>query len=164
MRFDRTRWYAIAFWAVSFGLGCQAAKPGASAGNPDAISLATFRFLFKLDPRLAGGTYGGERWVSPPTYSIATQRGPESTVEIKVEGVDSKGKPVRIHPKWSASDPQMVTVSPVSANRQDHIRIAIKRPGESKLEVTAEDLLKELVVRAKPVGTTSLQIEVVQPP
>jgi hypothetical protein len=38
----------------------------------------------------------------------------EGLVEAKILGVDNQGAQVKISPKWLASEPDMVTVTPVS--------------------------------------------------
>ena len=82
--------------------------------------LTDITVLFKLDPRLSGGTYGGERWLSPPTFTSAAQGGTVGTVDARVKGVDDKGRPVDIVPEWTATNPEMVTVTP---GERDEFRI-----------------------------------------
>jgi FKBP-type peptidyl-prolyl cis-trans isomerase FklB len=77
-----------------------------------ASDLRDIKMSFKLDPRLTRGRYMGDRWVSPPTYTGVRQEGKEYAVEARAEGLDAKGRPMRISPEWIPSDPGMVTVSP----------------------------------------------------
>ncbi len=44
------------------------ASPLFSAEKKAADTPTAIQVSFKLDPRLSGPTYGGERWISPPTY------------------------------------------------------------------------------------------------
>jgi len=138
--------------------------PGKATGAPVAGGHlpANIRLSFKLDPRLAGGTYGGERWVSRQVYASAVQPGPEITVEAKVLGLDENGKPLRINPQWAPADPQMVVVSPVVPGQFDHVRISVKHLGESKLTVASEVVAQELLVRAKSVAKDAMQVEILQ--
>src|SRR5512139_3775537 len=95
-----------------------AASPAAPAAP--ASPLAGLAISFKLDPRLAGGTYGGERWVSATTYTGAAA---QDTVDARVEGTDARGRPVKISPRWTPSDPEMVIVSPEEGSS---VRITVK--------------------------------------
>jgi FKBP-type peptidyl-prolyl cis-trans isomerase FklB len=113
-------------------------KARTADAGPPRIQLS-----FKLDPRLSGGTYGGERWVSPPTYMGASA---QDTVEIKALGTDAQGRPVRIRPKWIASDPRMVTVSP---SEGDAVKVTVKHAGQSSLQVTSPGVSKELSIKAE---------------
>jgi FKBP-type peptidyl-prolyl cis-trans isomerase len=112
-------------------------------------------FSFKLDPRLAGGTYGGERWVSPPTFTGAAA---QDTVEARVEGTGPKGQPVKISPRWTSSNPEMVTVSPEEGSS---VKITVKRAGESSLRVTAQGLYRELAIKGT-VRNSVMQVEIRQ--
>ena len=126
--------------------------------EPDADSLKAITVSFKLDPQLSGGTYGGERWVSPPTFTGASG---QDTMEARVEGTTMKGLPVRISATWTASDPEMVTVTP---GERDGFRITVKRAGESRLTVASQGVSKELVVKAVKKLGKALQVEVIQEP
>ncbi len=42
-----------------------------AAEEEKRAGLAAIQISFKLDPRLTDSTYGGERWVSPRTYTGA---------------------------------------------------------------------------------------------
>jgi len=125
-------------------------------------SLTDIRILFKLDPLLSGPTYGGERWLSPATFTSAAQAGTVGTVDVKVRGVDARGRPVNIVPEWTAADPDMVTVTP-GQKQKDEFRITVKRAGESKLTVASQGFSKELVVKAKNLGN-AIQVEISQKP
>ena len=135
-----------------------ALQASAQAADPAAASLTDLRVLFKLDPRLSGSTYGGERWLSPPTFTSAAQEGTVGTVDAKVQGVDAKGRAVSVVPEWTAADPEMVTVT---AGENYRFRITVKRAGESKLTVASQGVSKELVVKAKNLGR-AIQVEIIQ--
>ena len=133
-------------------VGSVSAQPENETGPLRSIAIS-----FKLDPRMSGGTYGGERWVSPPTFTSPAQGGDTATVTAKVEGIDAKGGLVSISPEWTAADPEMVTV----AADGKLYRITVKHPGESRLRVAARGASQELVVRARRLGE-ALQVDIVQ--
>ncbi|OFW16725.1 MAG: hypothetical protein A3H27_09460 [Acidobacteria bacterium RIFCSPLOWO2_02_FULL_59_13] len=118
-----------------------------------ASALADIRFSFKLDPRVFGGTYGGERWVSPATYTTTLD-----TVEARVAGVGSKGSLENMNAKWIPSDPEMVTVTPSEGNE---VKIIVHRVGESKLTVASQGISKELAIKAEHKGE-AMQVEIAQ--
>jgi hypothetical protein len=124
--------------------------------TPQPGSVDTILVWFKLDPRLNGGTYGGEIWVSPPTYTGATA---QDTVEARARGIDGKGALTSISPDWIPSDPDMITVSP---RRGDQVTITVKRAGESKLNVTSQGSSKELLIRSGSSGGAVTQVEISQ--
>jgi FKBP-type peptidyl-prolyl cis-trans isomerase len=147
-RRSRVLWLALA-GAASV---CGAARAEQPARGPEPVRL---EISFKLDPRLVSGVYGGgERWVSPPTYVGATA---QDTVEARVEGFRADGAPIRIQPRWIASDPEMVTVSPEEA---EQVRILIKRAGESSVEILAGKISTRLIVKAKGGAGKTMQIEI----
>jgi FKBP-type peptidyl-prolyl cis-trans isomerase FklB len=125
--------------SVSSGTQQQAAQNAV----PAADSLSDIHVSFKVDPRLAGGTYGGERWVSTPTYSGTNG---QDTVEARAEGIDRKGTSVRISPTWTPSDPAIVTVEP---GQGPLVKITVKRAGTSRLLVTYGELSRELSIKAE---------------
>jgi hypothetical protein len=108
-------------------------------GGPAGIAVS-----FKLDPRLATPTYGGERWVSPPTYTRMGE-GKTCTVEARAQGLDATGRRVPISPQWTSADPDMVSVTPSVGN---DVRILVQRAGESTLRVSSAGLTKELAIKA----------------
>jgi len=123
------------------------AVPSQSAAGDEkaaltAVSPATITFSFKLDPRLAGPTYGGERWVSPRTYTGASA---QDTVEAKALAVDGKGTPLRTNLEWTVSDNEVVTVSPP---RGERVKITTKRAGESTVTVKSGPASGKLNVKA----------------
>jgi hypothetical protein len=114
-------------------------KKQAAATTPTGTNVS-----FLLDPRLTQGSYMGERWVSPPTYTMV-QEGNTCTVEARVPGVASKGKRKQIRPRWIPSDPGMVSVSPSIGTR---VKITVRRDGESKLKVALPMTFRELTIKA----------------
>jgi FKBP-type peptidyl-prolyl cis-trans isomerase len=82
------------------------------------------------------------------------------TVDVKVRGVDARGKLVEIVPQWTAADPDKVVVAP-GAN--DEFTITVKGPGETKLRVSSQGVWKELVVTGRSLNTAIL-VEISQEP
>jgi len=120
--------------------------------------LAGIAVSFKQDPRLTKGLYMGERWVSPPVYQPAAQEGKTLTVEARVHGVDAKRNKMKINPKWTPSDPGMVTVTPGEGS---DVKIAVKRAGKSTLNVAAPGVSKELSIKATEEGN-AIRVEIAQ--
>jgi hypothetical protein len=151
-------------FAVAAALVLSAGIVGAASEqtSPAGTSVARIAVSFKMDPRLFGGTYGGERWVSGPRYSSAAQQGQEATVEAKVRGLDAGGRTVPISPDWVPADPDMIVVSPVFGARLDHVRLTVRKIGESKLRVVSPGASKELLVTAKAVGANAMFVTIAQ--
>jgi FKBP-type peptidyl-prolyl cis-trans isomerase FklB len=103
-------------------------------------SVNDIRISYKLDRRLNSGVYGGEQWVSQPTFSA------QDAVEAKATGLDSKDNPIEINPKWTASDPDMVTVSP---SQGSEVKITVKRAGQSTVQVTSPGIATDLAIKAE---------------
>lgn len=122
-----------------------------------ASGLQDIKMSYKLDPRLTRGLYMGDRWVSPPTYTGVRQEGKNYVVVARAEGLDVKGRPMRISPKWIPSDPGMVTVSPT---RDGAVIIRVKRTGESHLKVTAAGVSRDLSIKARSKNDV-MQVEIV---
>jgi FKBP-type peptidyl-prolyl cis-trans isomerase len=116
-------------------------------------------FSFKLDQRLTRGLYMGDRWVSPPVYSTL-QPGDGATVEAAAQGRDATGKTRAIRPRWRPSDPAMLTVTPVEGGA---VTITVRAPGESRLLVSADGILRALHVRVSRKGH-ALAVEIAQVP
>jgi hypothetical protein len=112
---------------------------GLGREEPARISVS-----FKMDPRIATGNYGGERWVSPPTYTRVGE-GKACTVEARVQGSDATGRSVSFSPKWTSADPEMVTVTPNDGNQ---VKILVLRPGQSSVRVISQAVSKELTIKA----------------
>jgi hypothetical protein len=120
-------------------------------------ALSSIMILFKLDSRMSGPTYGGERWVSPPTFSFA-QGGNQLTIDAKAQGVDAKGRPVDLSPTWIPADPEMVTITP---GQRNEVKITVRSPGQSSLKVAAPGFTKELSIKATYRGN-AMQVEISQ--
>jgi len=137
-------------------------KPGPAASISPAPAALRLNISFKLDPRLSGGTYGGERWVSPATFTSPAQEGTETKIDAKVTALDGRGAPVRIEPTWAATDPSMVTVAPVSPGKADHLMITVKHVGETKLTISALGVSKELRIKATSTDSPALRVTISQ--
>jgi FKBP-type peptidyl-prolyl cis-trans isomerase FklB len=118
---------------------------GGADGGREAVTAAIsdIRFSYKLDSRLMGGLYLGDRWISPPTYTGLVG---QDTVSVRVLGIDGAGRPVAITPKWSASDPGMVVVTPGEGSE---VAITVKRAGQSTVQIAVEGFSEELEVKAE---------------
>ncbi len=145
---------ALLFFILNGGkrlLGNKASTPTAAFGD--------IQISFKLDPRLLGPTYGGERWVSPSTYGPIAQAGDTYTVEARATRVDAQGQPVQIIPKWIPADPDMVTVSPAQGSQ---VTITVKRAGESSLQVTTSNGMSKTLSITAAYKDNVMQVEISQ--
>ena len=131
----------------------------AAASNEETPRLVRIDIFFKLDPRLTRGLYMGDRWISPPVYSL-NQTGKSATVEARVSGVDATGRGVDIEPSWIPADPERVTVAPASGSE---VKITIDGAGESRLRVTAGAISRELTIKAVP-KEHAIYVEIAQVP
>jgi hypothetical protein len=147
------------------GGGSQPAAPSPSASPPGSPQppatprpgpASGIAVSFMLDPRLQGGTYGGDVWVSPTTYVGATA---QVTVQARAVVVDANGTPTNDVPEWTASDPDMIAVTPA---RAAEVTIAVQRAGVSRLDVTSPGLSKELVVNATGSAGAVVQVLISQ--
>ena len=127
---------------------------GNEAGPAVLMGITVF---FKLDHRMSGPTYGGERWVSPPTFTFA-QGGKQLTIEAKSQGVDAGGRPIDISPNWIPADPGMVAVTPGEGNE---VKITVRRAGQSSLKVAIPGFSRELSIRAT-YQDNAMQVEIKQ--
>src|SRR5919204_1346808 len=125
------------------------------AAQEGTRAIKAIQISFKLDSRLTDSTYGGERWVSPKTYTGASG---QSTVDVRATGIDASGGTVSIAPEWSVSDASVITVSPA---RGERVKIAVTRAGGSTVKIAAQGVVKELSVKATSSNNV-LQIEIVQ--
>jgi hypothetical protein len=117
------------------------------------------KISFQMDPRITRSTYTGERWISPPTFiQVGLPDAKEISVVARCEGVDAKGMPVAVNPRWTPSDPGMVTVSP---GQGKEVKITVKRAGQSGLEVAGQGVSRKLSVKAVNKGN-ALQVEITQ--
>lgn len=116
----------------------------------------TFTFLFKLDPRLMSGVYGGgDRWVSPPTYTKVGE-GKTCTVDVKVFDPTLQAGP---GVKWTADDPRMVTITPAEGRE---VKIVVQHAGETRVQVTAGGISRTLTVKGTYKNDV-LQADISQP-
>jgi hypothetical protein len=141
---------ALAAWILLLPTGV---NPAVRAAEPEAAS--DIKFSFKLDPRLAGGTYGGERWVSRPTY---TGIGGQNIVEVRAKVLDAAGRPTKLSPKWIPDNPAMVSVVPGDGMQ---VKITVQGAGESKLKVAASGFSRELSIKATLTNDV-LQVQISQ--
>lgn len=146
-----------------------AVQPGASARTetlkPEVVRagnspLSDIQISLKLDPRLTRGLHMGDRWVSPPTYTRVGEKA-GCIVPIKVQGVDTQGKPVAITPEWRVNDAGMATVSTAAGNS---VNLAAQHAGQTSVEVTALGLTKRLTLNVTEREEGILIMELTQPP
>lgn len=121
--------------------------------SPASAPTTTVHFSFKLDPRILGPTYGGERWVAPRTY---TGTRAQSAVETKARAVDARGAPVKAQLQWTVSDPEVLAVSPSVGER---VTITAKRTGVSTVTVKAGEATRSFTFKAdKPNGAWQVSL------
>jgi FKBP-type peptidyl-prolyl cis-trans isomerase FklB len=121
-----------------------------------AEAISDLHITYKMDPRLASGVYGGERWVSPPTYTTTLQ-----TVEARIEGITRPGNSVPVKAEWTAEDPEMLSIAPAENGQ---VKITVRRNGQSRLTVIAEGVSKTLVIKASPENnSTKIEISAAEP-
>ena len=133
----------------------QAAEPAEVASS---VPLSDIRISFKLDPRLSGPTYGGERWIASSPFTSLAQLGTQATVEAKVDTLAKNGAPIRTAVEWTPADPEMITVA---QTENSQVKITVHHAGESKVMVASNGISKQLLVKATHVGN-STQIEISQ--
>ncbi len=120
--------------------------------------LGDLRISFKLDTRLSGATYGGERWIASTPFTSLAQVGTQATVEVKADGVAKNGAPIRAAVEWRPADPEMITVAP---GENSQAKITVHHAGESKVTVASNGVSKQLLVKAKYIGNAT-QVEISQ--
>lgn len=126
-----------------------------SAGTP-VTEVPGLSVLFKIDPRLTA-SYGGDRWVSPPTY---TRVGDATSAVIEARAQARGANPAvrTASPQWTASDPDMIEVTP---GKGGAVTITVKRAGTSNIRVTSGEMTKELAVKAE-TRDNALQVAISQ--
>lgn len=123
------------------------APPASASATATALSAAPrIALSFKIDPRVLGPTYGGEHWVSPPTYTGARA---QDAVETRARVVDTRGAPVKTVVEWTVSDPELLTVSP---SRGERVTITAKRPGVGTVTVKARGASRTFTFKAENPG------------
>lgn len=130
----------------------RAAAARSSAGQP-ITSAPGVSVYFKLDPRLTN-TYGGDRWVSPATYT-RVGNATSATIEARAQ---ARGADPEADLQWTPSDPGMVHVSP---DKGGAVTITVKRAGTSVIQVAAGEMTKELKVTAE-TRDNALQVSISQ--
>lgn len=117
-----------------------------------------FQISFKLDSRLSGGTYGGERWVPPP-YGPISYSG-IYTLEARTYYIDSDGRQVGINAEWIPADSNLVTVAPGTG---EQVTITIQGIGETSVLVkTAQGISKTLHIKATAQNDVMQVVEISQ--
>lgn len=117
------------------------------AADPAPVAASSrIEISFKLDPRLTRSLHMGDRWVSPPTYTLAAYPGTDVTIEARARALDSTGRTIKGGaPVWTPKDPGMVAVSP---SERGAVRITVRRAGRSDVTVTSGAAAKRLTVAA----------------
>jgi hypothetical protein len=113
------------------------------SGQPSAGPAGSIEVLFKLDPRLTSGVYMGERWVSPPVFSVALDG--DGFIEARARCLDAAGAETDAIAAWTPVHADMVVVTPPQGAQ---VRITIARAGESSLQIACGALSRDLAVRA----------------
>jgi hypothetical protein len=110
----------------------------------------TIQVSFKLDPRLTKSLYMGERWVAAATYSSVTASDPRAiTLQARARGAGAARAESK--PTWTASDPEMVTISPPQG---DEVTLTVRRTGESTVTVRHGDASSTFAVKTLGQGTS----------
>jgi len=134
----------------------------AACAPPSEISRSTsiveIRIFFKLDSRLLGPTYGGERWVSPATYGPIHSSDKTYAVEIRAEALDKDGKSLPVDFEWTPENPEMITVL---QGQDGQVTMTIQNIGESHVKVTTQNSSKSLLIKAQ-YANNGLQVEISQ--
>ncbi len=112
--------------------------------SPTGPSLTDIKVLFKLDPRITKGSYMGDRWVSPPTFTILGDE-QKCVVSAQAAGLDAQKGEVAISPTWKPGKASMVRVSPAQGNQ---VEITVLQEGQTDLTVTHGKVSKKLTVKS----------------
>lgn len=135
----------LAALLLTLAPGCGGTEPdGASSMEPPSGQApGSIEVSFKLDPRLTDAQYMGERWVSPPVFSIALDG--EGFIEARARCLDAAGAETGEIAAWTPAHADMLVVTPPQGAQT---RIMIHRAGESSLLVACGALRRDLAVRA----------------
>lgn len=134
-------------------------KPSPTPSPGDASGAVSLVVLFKLDPSVrGGGTYGGDIWVAPPTYTLFLRAQATATIEARAEGLDVARQTVQVDPAWSSDDEALVRVTPA---RGAHVTVSVRGIGRTAVHVTAGAVAKALWVTSVYQGDL-LRIDVSQ--
>ena len=123
------RWLAVVALSAASSLAVVASTQ-AIAGEP--------KIAFKLDPRVTGGLYMGDRWVVASKF---TQVQDGSRLTVAAKGPQGAS--------WVAADPSMVTVTPVTDRE---VRLTINRVGETTMTAAGQ----VLTIKAEPAAAQGL--------
>lgn len=142
-------------------------RPVATAAPPERVRArapvpqppreSQLELSFRLDPRLTRSLHMGDRWVAPPTYSIVGDA-KSAIVEARAR-LTGGASPAPPAPAWTASQPDMVEVSP---ERGDRVKITVWRAGESRLTVESGGLSRTVVVHATAATGGALRVSISQ--
>jgi len=144
--------------ALASSLSALAGCGDGSVPSAPSPAVGGIEVTFRVDPRIARGTYLGDRWISPPYLRVG--EGEQVTVEARAYVLDSAGRPTTIAPAWRSSDPGMVTVAPATGNE---VNITVKRAGESRLQIASPGASTDLAIRAAyPNGVIQVEISRIQ--
>lgn len=122
-----------------------AAEKQQTASPVASENLADIRVSFRVDPRLTRSRYMGDRWVSPPTFTVV-KVGREATVDVRAQGIGVMGASLRISPEWIPDDPELVAVKPARGTR---VKLTAKREGRSTLEVRSSGVSLVLLIETR---------------
>lgn len=106
-------------------------RQGSASGSSPGI-----RFSFKIPQ---GGTYGGEVWVVVPSFVVT---GPPCVIETRVHAVSSTGNTSDISATWTAENPAIVTVTPLTGHQ---VSITVSKAGTTGIVVLAGGLQEKLL-------------------
>ena len=130
--------------AIVLTLFVAAGFADAPTQKPAVPTVAGIQVLFKLDPRITRGQYMGDRWVSPPTYTILGDE-KKCVISAQATGLDPQKKEAPISPTWKPGDASMVQVSPA---RGQQVQITVLKEGQTDLTVAHEKISKKLTVKS----------------
>jgi hypothetical protein len=120
-------------------------RPIPATAPPASPRMTVF---FKVDPRIASGNYGGDRWLNAPYTRVG--EGKTCTIEARSQGAGAV--------TWTASDPEMVTIAPGQGKQ---ITLTVRHAGESRVRVSSDATATELTIKAVYRNDT-LQVEISQ--
>jgi hypothetical protein len=120
--------------------------PTAGPVLPDAVA-AGLVVAFMLDPTITTSVYMGERWVTPPTFTLVDD-GDVVSVHARAQVGDRSGRR-DVSARWTPADREMLTVPPDEAHQ---VEIIVRRAGQTTLTVTAGELTTSLAVVAVEDG------------
>ena len=148
----------LLFAGMFFFLSTRNTHSEANRNSAPPVATTNFQVSFKLDPRLLGPTYGGERWVSPSTYGPIAETGKTYSVTARAYRIDAKGNALQMTADWTPADSNMVTVSPSQGHE---VNITIQRAGETSVQVISGELLTMLSIKAV-YKNNIIQVEISQ--